>query len=212
MILKADRNCFLTQAQDVANIEDRQFKELVYIAAAADAAAWRQVTEAEKASLINRGTVLDVNNLTADYLAQVETLIGQIPQVINTKTLTANEALAHQDWYPEWGGEGAEMGTQVDAGFRLRHDGTLYEVIQAHTLQADWVPGTDTASLYKIVTAEHAGTKDDPIPYRQMMAIEQGKYYTEDGVLYVGILTTQTGYPNKLSELFTLAQPVDDEA
>ena len=212
MILKADRNCFLTQAQDVANIEDRQFKELVYIATAAEAAAWRQVTEAEKASLINRGTVLDVNNLTADYLAQVETLIGQIPQVINTKTLTANEALAHQDWYPVWGGEGARMGTQVDAGFRLRHDGTLYEVIQAHALQADWVPGTDTASLYKIVTAEHAGTKDDPIPYRQMMAIEQGKYYTEDGVLYVGILTTQTGYPNKLSELFTLAQPVDDEA
>ena len=51
MILKADRNCFLTQAQDVANIEDRQFKELVYIATAADAAAWRQVTEAEKARL-----------------------------------------------------------------------------------------------------------------------------------------------------------------
>lgn len=210
MILKADRNCFLTQAQDVANIEDRQFKELVYIATAADAAAWRQVTEAEKASLINRGTVLDVNNLTADYLAQVETLIGQIPQVINTKTLTANEALAHQDWYPVWGGEGAEMGTQVDAGFRLRHDGTLYEVIQPHALQADWMPGTDTASLYKVVTATHAGTREDPIPYRQMMAIEQGKYYTQYGVLYIGISTTSTGFPNDLESLHTLVKRVEE--
>ena len=218
MILKADRNCFLTQAQDVANIEDRQFKELVYIATAADAAAWRQVTEAEKASLINQGTVLGVDNLSADYLAQVETLIGQIPQVINTKTLTANEALAHKEWYPYWGEEGAEMGKQVQAGFRFRYsepddeEDTLYEVIQPHALQADWVPGESTASLYKVVTATHAGTREDPIPYRQMMAIEQGKYYTEDGVLYVGILTTQTGYPNPLSELFTLAEKVDDEA
>lgn len=210
MILKADRNCYLTQSQDVAKIEDREFKDLIIIAKAQDALQWRQVTEAEKAALINQATVLGVDNLTADYLTQVETLIDQIPQVINQKALTPNEALAHQDWYPEWGGEGAEMGTQVDAGFRLRHSGTLYEVIQPHALQEDWVPGTDTASLYKVVTATHAGTREDPIPYQQMMAIEAGKYYTEDGVLYVGILTTVTGYPNSLSELFTLVQRVEE--
>ena len=216
MLLKANNGRYLTQSGDVP-VEERIFKTYIALGTMAEAVQWKEVTEAEKAAIINQATVLGVDNLTADYLAQVETLIGQIPQVINTKELTANEALAHKDWYPYWGEEGAEMGKEVPAGFRLRHraegeeEDTLYEVIQKHTLQADWVPGVDTASLYKVVSATHAGTKEDPIPYEQMMAIEEGKYYTEDGILYIGILTTQTGYPNKLSELFTLVEKVEDE-
>lgn len=216
MLLKANEGRYLTQSQDVP-VEERIFKTHIALGAMAEAVQWKEVTEAEKAAIINEATVLGVDNLTADYLAQVETLIDQIPQVINNKNLTANEALAHKEWYPYWGEEGAEMGKEVPAGFRLRHraegeeEDTLYEVIQKHTLQADWVPGVETASLYKVVSATHAGTKEDPIPYEQMMAIEAGKYYTEDGILYVGILTTQTGYPNKLSELFTLAEKVEEE-
>ena len=153
------------------------------------------------------GTVLGVDNLTADYLSQVETLIGQIPQVINTKELTANEALAHKEWYPYWGEEGAEMGKEVPAGFRLRHraegeeEDTLYEVIQKHTLQADWVPGVETASLYKVVSATHAGTKEDPIPYRHWMLLEAGKYYTENGVTYKCTQSLSVGYDSDLSGL-----------
>ena len=216
MRLRADLKCYLTQKDDV-EVEKREFHEGVYLPKVEDALKWRQVTEAEKAKLLAAGTVLGVANLDADYLTQVETLIGQIPQVINSKGLTASEALAHKEWYPYWGEEGAEMGKEVAAGFRLRfreegeEEDSLYEVTQGHTLQADWVPGVETASLYKVVSATHAGTKEDPILYQQMMAIEQGKYYTEDGILYVGILTTETGYPNKLSELFTLVTPVEEE-
>lgn len=216
MLLKANNGRYLTQSQDVP-VEERIFKTHIALGTTAEAVQWKEVTEAEKAAIINQATVLGVDNLDAAYLTQVETLIGQIPQVINTKELTANEALAHKEWYPYWGEEGAEMGKEVPAGFRLRHraegeeEDTLYEVVQKHTLQADWVPGVETASLYKVVSATHAGTKEDPIPYQQMMAIEQGKYYTEDGILYVGILTTQTGYPNKLSELFTLVEKVEEE-
>ena len=216
MLLKANEGRYLTQSQDVP-VEERIFKTHIALGTMAEAVQWKEVTEAEKAAIINQATVLGVDNLDAAYLSQVETLIGQIPQVINTKELTANEALAHKEWYPYWGEEGAEMGKEVPAGFRLRHraegeeEDTLYEVIQKHTLQADWVPGVETASLYKVVSATHAGTREDPIPYEQMMAIEAGKYYTEDGILYVGILTTQTGYPNKLSELFTLVEKVEEE-
>lgn len=216
MRLKADYKNYLTQVEDV-EVSKREFHESIYIKKSEEALTWRQVSETEKAQILAAGTVLGVDNLDAAYLTQVETLIGQIPQVINTKELTANEALAHKEWYPYWGEEGAEMGKEVPAGFRLRHraegeeEDTLYEVVQKHSLQADWVPGVETASLYKVVSATHAGTKEDPIPYQQMMAIEQGKYYTEDGILYVGILTTQTGYPNKLSELFTLAEKVEEE-
>ena len=77
----------------------------------------------------------------------------------------------------------------------------MFEVIQKHKLQADWKPGIETASLYKIVEAEHAGTLDDPIPYVQGMAFEKDKYYEQYGVIYLCILTTVTGYPNDLKDL-----------
>lgn len=216
MKLQAKTGCYLTEVAEVP-IESRHFYTAVILSKPADAANWREVTEGGKEKIIQDATTLSIDSLDAAYLTQVETLIEQIPQVINTKGLTASEALEHKEWYPYWEEEGAEMGKEVAAGFRFRHraeseeEDTLYEVIQKHNLAAEWVPGVDTASLYKVVAATHAGTKEDPIPYVQMMAIEEGKYYIEDGILYIGILTTVTGYPNKLSELFTLVEKVEDE-
>ena len=131
--------------------------------------------------------------------------------MVNSVSLPAAKALEMQVLFPVWGKEDAEMGKEVSVGFRFRYGDTLYEVIQAHTLQADWVPGMDTASLYKVVTEEHAGTKEDPIPYVQGMAFEEGKYYEQYGVLYICILTTETGYPSDLKDLPTIVTPVDDE-
>ena len=131
--------------------------------------------------------------------------------MVNSVSLPAAKALEMQVLFPVWGKEDAEMGKEVPVGFRFRYGDTLYEVIQAHTLQADWIPGMDTASLYKVVTEEHAGTKEDPIPYVQGMAFEEGKYYEQYGVLYICILTTETGYPNDLKDLQTIVTPVDDE-
>ena len=134
-------------------------------------------------------------------------------QVINDVPMTAGQALARKVLFPVWGEEFAEFGTTAPVGFRFRgKDGeTLYEVIQEHVLSPEWVPGMETASLYKVVTEEHEGTKDDPIPYTQGMAFEEGKYYTQDGVLYKCILTTQTGYPNDLKDLPTIVEPVTEE-
>ena len=104
------------------------------------------------------------------------------------------------------------FGKEVEIGFRLRvvegESDTLFEVIQKHKLQADWKPGIETASLYKIVEDEHAGTLDDPIPYVQGMAFEKDKYYKQYGVIYLCILTTVTGYPNDLKDLPTIVQEV----
>lgn len=114
--------------------------------------------------------------------------------------------------HPIWGEKDAEFGKEVKIGFRLRvvegESDTLFEVIQKHKLQADWKPGIETASLYKIVEAEHAGTLDDPIPYVQGMAFEKDKYYEQYGVIYLCILTTVTGYPNDLKDLPTIVQEV----
>lgn len=132
--------------------------------------------------------------------------------MMNSVSLTANQALEMQVLFPIWGEKDAEFGKEVGIGFRLRvvegESDTLFEVIQKHKLQADWKPGIETASLYKIVEAEHAGTLDDPIPYVQGMAFEKDKYYEQYGVIYLCILTTVTGYPNDLKDLPTIVQEV----
>lgn len=131
--------------------------------------------------------------------------------LINTYALSDEQALQVKDLYPTWS---ELIGQTLQKDFKLQHDGQLYKVLQAHTAQAEWVPGVDTASLYAVVSAsaseEHAGTQEDPIPYVQMMLLEEGKYYTQDGVTYLCIQSTQTGFPNDLKDLASLVQPVDN--
>lgn len=132
--------------------------------------------------------------------------------LINTYALSDEQALKVKDLYPAWEDL---VGQALTAGYKLTYNGDLYKVIQAHTAQSDWLPSA-TPALYGLVgtevseEGEHAGTREDPIPYEQMMVIEQGKYYTQDGILYVGLMDAPNGYPNDLKDLATLAQKVTE--
>ncbi len=86
------------------------------------------------------------------------------------------------------------IGTQAVPGLRFTYEGDLYKVIGAeHTFAQEWVPGIGTESLYARIDETHAGTFDDPIPYDGNMALEQGKYYSQAGVVYK--CTRDTGNP-----------------
>lgn len=106
-------------------------------------------------------------------------------------------ALTVKNLFPVW-----EIGKVYSEGERFVYDGELYKVRpgQAHTSQSDWLPDA-TASLYERIDENHAGTIDDPIPYNGNMALENGKYYSQDGVTY--LCTRDSGNPlyNKLVEL-----------
>ena len=88
--------------------------------------------------------------------------------------------------------------------FKLTYDGKLYKVIQSHTIQADWIPGVGTESLYAVIDEGHAGTLDDPIPYDGNMELFEGLYYIKNGVTYR--CTRNSGQPvyHALSELVGL--------
>lgn len=123
-----------------------------------------------------------------------------IKQQINALTVDDQTALRMIAFYPDW-----ETDKAYTAGDKLVSGGKLWKVLQAHTSQSTWIPGaTGTESLYARIDEAHEGTKYDPIPYEGNMALENGKYYTQGGVLYH--CTRDTGNPvyNALSELVGL--------
>lgn len=96
---------------------------------------------------------------------------------------------------------------RLEKGVPLTYGGAAWRTVQAHTPQAHQPPSLATAALYARINPQHAGTKDDPIPYEQGMAFTQGLYYSQYGALYLCILTTATGYPADLRDLPTIVQP-----
>ena len=121
-----------------------------------------------------------------------------ITQQINTLTVDDNTALRMVAFYPEWA-ENAEY----TAEYKVQRNGKLWRCRQAHTSQTGWEP-ENAASLWTEICESHAGTLEDPIPYSGNMALESGKYYSQDNKVYR--CTRDTGNPvyNALSELVGL--------
>lgn len=122
-----------------------------------------------------------------------------VRQQINTLSVDDATALRMVAYYPEW-----TAGTAYAVGDRLVYNGDLYKVLQAHTSQGTWLPGTGTESLYTRIDEQHDGTKYDPIPYSGNMVLEVGKYYIQSGKTY--LCNRDTGNPvyNALAELVGL--------
>ena len=121
-----------------------------------------------------------------------------ITQQINTLTVDDNTALRMVEFYPEWATD-----TAYTAGYKVQRGGKLWRCKQAHTAIATWEP-ENAASLWEVINETHDGTKYDPIPYDGNMALESGKYYIQDDVVY--LCNRDTGQPvyNALSELVGL--------
>lgn len=145
---------------------------------------------------------VEVNREFSRLLA-LDMIDKEATEKINTYNLTASEALQVKDRYPEW-----ETGINVKTGERYRVEDVLWECVKDHLTQENWKPSTATLSLWKIVDAEeHSGTIEDPIPYKQNMALEFNKYYTQDGVLYLCIQAMTPG-PYDLKDVPAHAQPI----
>jgi hypothetical protein len=132
-------------------------------------------------------------------LTESEVLALLIPTQINTLSVDDNTALRMKDFYPEWTAD-----TAYSVGFKVQYNGKLWRCLSAHTSNATWYPSTDTASLWEQINETHSGTIDDPIPYDGNMALESGKHYMQDGVIYLCSRDTVNPVYSPLSELVGL--------
>lgn len=145
---------------------------------------------------------VEINREFSRLLA-LDQMDKEATEEINTYDLSPSEALQVKDRYPEW-----KTGINVKTGERYRVEDVLWECVKDHLTQDNWKPSTATLSLWKIVDAEeHSGTIEDPIPYKQNMALEFNKYYTQDGVLYLCIQAMTPG-PYDLKDVPAHAQPI----
>lgn len=145
-------------------------------------------TEAAKAEAAERHRPLTEQEVTTLFLRQN----------INALDVDDQTAVRMISFYPEW----AEN-TAYTAGHKVQRNGKLCRCVQAHTSQAGWEPENAT-SLWQYINEVYAGDIYDPVPYEGNMALENGKYYAQNGVTY--LCTRDTGNPvyNALSELVGL--------
>ena len=123
-------------------------------------------------------------------------MVRVLSLAVNGMGLDDAQALSSASVFPRW--EDC-AGKELPEGFRLLDGGRLYKVLQQHTAQADWKPSA-TPALYGLVAAAHAGTLEDPIPYERMMVLEQGKYYTQGGSVYLCVTGSVAGYDADLTD------------
>ena len=116
--------------------------------------------------------------------------------------LTDEQAISSKALYPKWE---ELMGRTVDIGFRFRYMDDLYKTMQtSYTFVEHYIPGNGTESLFSRIDENHAGTAENPIPYDGNMALEEGKYYSQDGVVYKCIWSTGNPVYHPLSQLVGL--------
>lgn len=137
---------------------------------------------------------------TPDYgFVDVAKLI--IANQINTIRVDDSAALRMVDYYPAYE-QLVANGETAAQGFRFSYNGKLYRTMQpAHTFDGQFAPGVGTESLYSEVTLPDDGTAGCPIAYNGNMALEQGKYYAQDGIVYLCIRDTGAPVFNPLSDL-----------
>ena len=104
----------------------------------------------------------------------------------SAQAFTDEAALEAKAIYCSWE-ELAERGfIAKEAGHKFTYDNVLYKTAQDNiTFQPQYVPGEGTESLYTCIDEAHAGTLEDPIPAAANMEYIKGRYYIEDGKIYL---------------------------
>ena len=135
-----------------------------------------------------------------NYVTEARKLRPIIEQAM--QSINGNDALTARSMYPTFE---SIIGKTVKHGFKFTHGGKLWRTEQPEmTIQEHYAPGTGTESLYSEVCETHAGTLEDPIPYNGNMALESGKYYSQNSKIYRCTRDTVNPVYNALSELVGL--------
>lgn len=118
------------------------------------------------------------------------------------QSIDGQDALDAVGLYPAWE-ELCDIGfTAEKAGYKFSYGGKLYKTVQpGYTFVSHYAPGVGAEALFEQINETHDGSIHNPIPYSGNIALVNGLYYTQDGVMY--LCNRDTGNPvyNALADL-----------
>lgn len=120
------------------------------------------------------------------------------------ETLDDEKALEVSSVYPKYE-ELVLKKAKVSKGFRFTYQDVLYRTEQQdYTFDGVYAPTAGTESLYSKVALPDEGNANKPIEYNGNMQLENGKYYIQNGIVY--LCNRDTGVPvyNDLKDLVGL--------
>lgn len=113
------------------------------------------------------------------YRRKIETAAG---------TMSNSAALSAVELFPEW-----EQNKAYAVSERVRHGGTLYRCVQAHTSQADWTPDAAPALWVRVSVDEYP---DWVQPTGAHDAYNTGDKVTYNGGRYISAVDGNTYAPD----------------
>lgn len=96
------------------------------------------------------------------------------------------------------------IGKTLKAGQLVSFLNKVYRARQEHIVQEHYEPSLDTASLYEVIEIVPTGTEGDPIPYTPPMEIFEGKYYSQNDLVYRCIRNSEVVLVHDLGALVGL--------
>ena len=159
-------------------MRERIFRTHVNLRDASEIGDWKEITEKQKEAMLAETAIIDVDNMTVESIKRVDDIISNVRTRINEVPMTVEQSLELAGYFPRW-----KEGEDMPIGHKVSYDGSLFEVLQAHTSQTDWTP-REAKSLFKEVQIEAEGTEGDVIQWEQGMVLEKGKFYIDNGVKY----------------------------
>lgn len=177
MKLHAGNGLVLTQSAEVP-MRDRVFLTHVNIRSVSEVGDWKEITEKQKDEMLAETAIIDVDNMSVESIKRVDTIIAKVSERINGVPMTIEQSLELSSYFPKW-----EENHPMPVGYKVSYEGVLYEVVQEHTSQSDWIP-RDAVSMFKVVQVESEGTEEDAIKWKQGMVLEEGRFYMDGGVKY----------------------------
>lgn len=194
--LEADYDKFLTQTSATED-KDRLLVRRAYVPLDADLGQWSEIDK-EDAERIRKAKQSAKGQIEYPE-EQVNQVITLFAMKINNLSLTNEEALAVKDLYPTWE---SFVGKSLSTGTIVLYADKLYKVRQEiSVVLGNQYPSIDTAALYEEINKSNAGTYEDPIPYNNNMALENGKYYIQNEVIYLCNRNTEIPVYHDLSAL-----------
>lgn len=186
---------YLTQA--LANKdEERVIVKQVYIPNDQSNDEWIEISQ-EDVDRINK--VKKAAHGEVIYPEEVNRVLDLFTMTINTLSLTDEQSLKVKDLYPTWK---SFINKKLEKDYKVQYQDKLYKVKQTVELVLEnQPPSIDTAALYEEINESNKGTLEDPIPYNNNMELFEGKYYSQNGVVYKCTRNTEQAVYQDLSGL-----------